>query len=107
MVDDGEKAHISLMGKCDLKRETHASKETKGLDDDSNPMNMINTMHRHFKRFVSRHGSYNRDDIEDWCNLFSFIYNHDGKVAEMVKGFLAMAILTRKIMRYRDIISKK
>ena len=107
MVDDGEKAHISLMGRCDLKRETHTSKETKGLDDDSNPMNMINTMHRHFKRFVSRHGSYDRDDIEDWCNLFSFIYNHDGKVAEMVKDFLAMAILTRKIMRYRDVISKK
>lgn len=107
MVDDGEKAHMSLMRKCGLKREMHPSKDTKGLDDDSNPMNKINTLHRHFKRFMSRHGSYDRDEIDNWCNLFSFVYNHDGKVAEMVKDFLGMAISTRKIMRYRDVISKK
>lgn len=43
-VDDGKKAHISLMRKYNLKREMHPSDKTKGLSDDRNPMNTINIL---------------------------------------------------------------
>ena len=46
---------------------------TKGLPDDKNPLDPINKVHRFFKRFMRSHGGYERDDIQDWCNLFSFI----------------------------------
>lgn len=107
MVDDGEKAHAILVRTYSLNREMHPSDETKGLDDDDNPMNTVNALHRSFKTFMSRHGSYDRDGLIDWCNLFSFIYNHNGKVVEMVKEFLDMAIKTKEIIRYRAVISKK
>ena len=76
MSDDGEKSHAVLTEELNLTREVHKSAETKGLSDKENPMGMINTVHRFFKRFMKSHGGYSRDELQDWCNLFSFIFNH-------------------------------
>lgn len=107
MIDDDEVAHSLLASRFDLIRETHPTKETKGMSDKENPMDMVNRLHRFFKRYMSRHGSYDRDDIQDWCNLFSFIWNHHGNVAEAVVDFLEIAISTKKIIKYRSVMGKK
>lgn len=107
MVDDKEKAHGALADSLGLVREPYASAELKGVDDGHNPMNEINTVHRLFKRFMSRHGSYDRSELQPWCNLFAFILDHHGNVAEMVRDFLELAISTRKTIRFRDAMKKK
>lgn len=107
MIDDEEKSHQILVDEYHLERISYSSQETSGMDDDANPMNMINTLHKFFKKFMSRHGSYDRDELQSWCNLFCFMYNHKGEVAEMTKDFLKMAISTKKVMRYRDVMAKK
>lgn len=107
MIDDDENAHSLLASRYGLERETHPTKETKGLPDKDNPMDMVNRLHRFFKKYISHHGSYDRDEIQDWCNLFSFIWNHHGNVAKAVVDLLEIAISTKKIVKYRSVMSKK
>lgn len=107
MIDDKEKSHQILVDLYRLKREMHSSKETKNLDNKDNPMRPVNELHMFFKKFISHHGSYDRYELQCWCNLFSFMYNHQGNIADMVKDYLTLAILTKKVMRYRDVMKKK
>lgn len=106
-IDDGEEAHSVLVARYGLRRERHLSADTKGLEDSRNPMNEINRRHRYFKMFMSRHGSYGRASIQDWCNLFSFAYNRRGEVGIMVEDFLGLALKSKKVMRYRTVMGSK
>lgn len=102
VIDDGEKSHSAISTEIGTEREIHSSAETKGMSDDLNPMDPVNTVHRFFKKFMKAHGGYARKDIGDWCNLFSFIFNHYGNLPEMIHDFFGRALKVRKIMRYRD-----
>lgn len=101
IIDDGEKAHIELIKKNNLTREIHYSKDTKGLSDDKNPMVTINTVHSYFKKFMSSHNGFNRDELQDWCNLFVFIYNRHGDTRKVVKDLIKMGLNCKKVIRYR------
>lgn len=104
IVHDGEKSHSALIGAFKLKEELHKSEETKGMEDKENPMEPINAVHRALKRFMRSHPSYDRDTLQDWLNLFWFIaVNKDKKPYEKAKKFIRMAILTHKVVRYREI----
>ncbi len=105
IIHDGEKCHSVLIDAFRLREEVHKSSETKGLDDKKNPMEPINAVHRALKRFMKSHPSYDRNTLQDWLNLFWFItMNKDKNLYEKAKKFLQMAILTRKVVRYRDVI---
>lgn len=106
MIDDKEPAHRRLSDAKRLKRVSYRASTLRGIPDKDNPMNEINTVHRLFKTFMSRHGSYDRPDLQSWCNLFSFILCHHGNVAEMVSDFLKLAISTRKVVRFRTAMKK-
>ena len=80
----------------DLKGKLIRRRRQKSLSDKDNPMDMVNRLHRFFKKYISHHGSYDRDEIQDWCNLFSFIWNHHGNVAKAVVDLLEIAISTKK-----------
>ncbi len=107
MIDDGEKSHSVLEKTYGLTREIHYTRDTKGLPDSINPMDRINHAHAVFKRFMKAHGGFLREDLQDWCNLFCFIYNHKGNLSGMVKDFLQMAVSTHEVIRYRDSMGKK
>lgn len=106
MIDDAEKAHQILVDTYNLNRRSFPSYKTKGLKDKNNPLNTINTLHKFFKKFIVHHGSYDREEIQDWCNLFSFMYNHNGIMSLMITDFLKPAISTKKVMRYRKVMQK-
>ena len=107
MVDDGEKSHSVLVRELGLRRESHPTSETRGLSNEDNPMEPINKVHRFFKRFVRNHGGFDRDNLQDWCNLFSFIWNHHGNMPEMVREILVRLTDTHHLMRYREVMRKK
>lgn len=107
IIDDGEKTHRALCSELDSERKSYPSSMTKGLPDDKNPLDPINKVHRFFKRFMRSHGGYERDDIQDWCNLFSFIWNHHGNLPEMIYDIMRLVLKYRETLRYRDVFSKK
>lgn len=79
---------------------------TKWLPNEKNPMDPINEVHRMFKRFMRSHGGFKRARIQDWCNLFSFIWNHHGNMPMMVKDMLQLLVSTHDVVRYRGVIAK-
>lgn len=107
LIHDGENSHGMLVEAFGLSEEIHASAETRGLPDKSNPMEPINSVHRGLKKFMRQHPSYDRDGLQNWLNLFWFIFtNRGGSMDDAVKKFLQMAVLTRKVVRYRRAIKK-
>jgi len=107
MVDDGERSHSVLLKSLVVRRITHPVRETAGLPNESNPMDPINEVHRNFKRFMRSHGGYDRSGIQDWCNLFSFIWNHHGDLPSTVRDMLQLLISTHDVVRYRSVMVKK
>ena len=107
LIHDGENSHGMLVEAFGLSEEIHASGETRGLPDKSNPMEPINSVHRGLKKFMRQHPSYDRDGLQNWLNLFWLIFtNRGGSMDDAVKKFLQMAVLTRRVVRYRQVINK-
>ena len=107
IIHDGENSHSLLIERLRCSQEAHPTAETKGLPDAKNPMDTINEVHRFLKKFMARHGSFKRDDLQDWMNLFWFVFTCFGRKELAVNRFLEMAVKCRKIMRYRDVMKKK
>ena len=74
---------------------------TKGVRDEANPLEPINRVHRFFKKFLSRHGGFGRSSLQDWANLFPFIWNgpSEAKIKAMI--FISMAVRMPGLLRYR------
>ena len=53
------------------------------------------------------HGGYNRDNLQSWMNLISFILNDPKDRYEKVDIFIIMALNAPLMVRYRDVMSKK
>ena len=106
MIDDGERSHSVLVTELNIERTVYPTKTTKGLPNEKNPMDPINEVHRMFKRFMRSHGGFKRSRIQDWCNLFSFIWNHHGNMPMMVKDMLQLLVSTHDVVRYRGVMVK-
>lgn len=108
LIHDGENSHKILTEAFGLNEEVHKTKETRNLSDDDNPMEPINAVHRNLKQFMREHPAYDRDDLQDWLNLFWFIYTNRGiPMDDKVKKLLQMVILTHKVIRFREVFAKK
>ncbi|MCH3966267.1 MAG: hypothetical protein LKE52_01300 [Bacilli bacterium] len=64
-------------------------------------MEPINRIHRFLKRFLRSHGGYSRDDLQDWLNLFCFIWNTPDDHEMKAQALIEIMLKTVKIMRYR------
>ena len=101
IVHDGEKAHLAIVSRTGSTETVVPSWMTKGVADESNPMETINRVHRFFKKFLSRHVGFERVALQDWANLFSFIWNGptEAKIKAMI--FISMAVRMPGLLRYR------
>lgn len=103
LIHDGDNSHSILVDNLGLSEEVHTTKETKSLKDKENPMDPINTQHAMLKRFLRAHPGFNRDDIQDYLNFFSFIASRpEEETLEKVKILLELVFDNPKILRYRD-----
>lgn len=57
--------------------------------------------------YFRKHGFFDRDNLQDWYNPFSFIWNHHGNMPEMVREILVRLTDTHHLMRYREVMRKK
>lgn len=107
IVHDKEKSHNALIEKLNLISETYSCDELKNVKDQDNPLTPVNKLHALAKRFMREHGSYNRDNLQDWMNLLWFILNGpEDKYAKVLK-FIELAINSSKRVKYRDVMSAK
>ena len=103
LIHDGENSHSLLVDNLNLSEEIHTTKETRGLKDKENPMDSINKQHAMLKKFLRAHSGFDRDDLQDYLNFFSFIAsNPDQETLEKVKNLLELVFYNPKILRYRD-----
>ncbi len=107
IIHDGERSHGILIRKLNLKSIVYDTTTTKGLSDKDNPLYPINHYHYLMKRFMRAHGGYNRENLQDWLNLFWFISNEPKDKYEKVLKFIQLAISAPIKLKYRDVFSKK
>lgn len=107
VIHDGELAHRELIERKSLKSTICGSSEFKKAKDKDNPMDPINRIHRALKRYLRSHSGYSRDELQDWLNLFAFIWNEKGKKEKKAQIFIETAVKRRAILRYRDWKNKK
>ena len=107
IVHDKEKSHNALIDNLKLLSESYSGDELKNMKDQDNPLAPVNKLHALAKRFMREHGSYDRDNLQDWMNLLWFILNepHD-KYAKVLK-FIELAINSSKRVKYRDAMATK
>ncbi|MGN0831185.1 MAG: hypothetical protein ACI4NI_07820 [Candidatus Ornithospirochaeta sp.] len=102
LIHDGDNSHSILVEELNLSEEIHTTKETKGLNDKENPMDPINRQHAMLKKFLRSHSGFNREDIQDYLNFFSFIAsNPEQDTLEKVEILLKLVFDNPKILRYR------
>lgn len=101
VVHDGERAHRAVVAATGSTETVIPTWMTKGVRDEANPMERINRVHRFFKKFLSRHVGFERSSLQDWANLFAFVWNgpREPKVKAMV--FVSMAVRMPGLLRYR------
>lgn len=102
LVHDGEKTHKKLIRDLSLVDELHPTKETKNLEDFENPLDPVNHIHYLTKRFLYSHSGFDRSQIQDYLNLYSFILNPPYDKLEKVDILLNLVFQNPKLLRYRD-----
>lgn len=107
LVHDGDNSHAALIDRLHLESEVHPTAETKGMDDKDNPLDPVNDLHDKLKRFLRAHEPFGRDRLQDWLNLFAFIWNPPDSRYDKVALFIDMAVSTRRRVRYRDVFARK
>ena len=107
LIHDGELAHNRLVDELALKSVVYTSAQTKGMKDSANPMDPINDVHDKMEKFMAAHPGYDRSKLQDWMNLFWFLWCTPGDKMDKVKAFIRMAVSRRIRIKYRDIYGKK
>lgn len=107
LLHDREKSHSVLVSKLNLTSEEYDAEVIKNLKDEDNPLDSINEIHYLAKRFMRAHGGYNRNNLQDYMNLLSFLLNEPYDRYEKVDLFINMALSAPIVVRYRDTMTGK
>lgn len=74
----------------------------KGLADSENPLNPVNRIHCLLKMFLNAHSGFNREDLQNYLNLYSFVINAPDDYLEKVENIIKMVFENPKSLKYRD-----
>lgn len=107
VAHDEETAHNALFRSLRLDGEAWDSGLLKGLKDSQNPLRPINEFHSYLRSFLESHPSFDRARLQDWLNLFAFLWNDPADRRAKVALFMEMAMRKRALMRYRDVMGRK
>jgi hypothetical protein len=99
---DMEKAPKPLVEALQLRSVAYNSLDLKSLPDKENPLDPINSSCRELKTFLNPHKSFHRENLIDYLNLFSFIYNPPLNPHEKIKLILNLILEMPKTLTYRD-----
>ncbi|MBF1078283.1 MAG: IS1 family transposase [Solobacterium sp.] len=75
LIHDNEKSHHALVQELQLKSESYKLTYLSELSDKENPLDKINHYCYLFKKFLNAHSGFNREELQGYLNLFSFMMN--------------------------------
>lgn len=75
--------------------------------DGDYPLSDVNILCYLLKKFLNSHSRFDRRDLQNYLNLFSFMVNKPYNKLEKVKILLDKTIRNPKALHYRDFYSKK
>jgi transposase-like protein len=102
LIHDKENAHKKLVRELQLNNVVYDSRETKLLGDKDNPLYRVNRIHYFLKSFLYAHRSFDRDRIQGYLNLFTFVMNPPVNHLEKAEILLNLAFENPKTLRFRD-----
>lgn len=102
LIHDKENTHKKLVENLSLESICYASKEMKGLADSENPLAPVNRVHCLLKMFLNAHSGFNRDDLQNYLNLYSFVINPPSDHLEKVEKIINLVFQNPKLLKYRD-----
>lgn len=103
---DSEHSHKKLVEDNKLISNVYETKNTKKLEDKDNPMNRINHMCSALRSFLNSHPGFNRDELQDYLNLFVFMMNEPKDKLKKVDILLEMALTHKKSIKFREYFRK-
>jgi hypothetical protein len=107
IIHDNDNAHKKLIKELQLNSIAYDSAEIKLMSDRDNPLNRVNRIHHLLKIFLYAHTSFNRDRMQGYLNLFSFVMNPPTNHLEKAEKLLDFAFRNPKTLRYRDFYGVK
>ncbi len=107
LIHDYEKAHKALVSKLGLKSKAYNTKYLKQFEDKNNPLRRVNHYCFLLKRFLNAHSGFNRDELQDYLNLFAFIMNPPNNKLEKVKILIEISLKSTERLTFRNYYSKK
>lgn len=102
LIHDKEATHMKLVDDLELNSVCYSSKELKGLADSENPLNAVNRIHCLLKMFLNAHSGFNREDLQNYLNLYSFVINPPDDHLEKVEKIIDLVFENPKSLKYRD-----
>ena len=106
LITDKDPAHRKLVKELQLQNEEYSSKECKRMSDKDNPLTPINHVHSLLQEFLKAHSGFNRDELQDYLNIFSVIYNPPENKLEKIDFLLNKGITSHQTLRYREVFDK-
>lgn len=107
LITDKHRGHRKLVKELSLNNIEYDSKLLKGIPDEENPLNPINQKHNMLQKFLKAHSGFNRDELDDYLNLFAFITNPPVNKLEKIDILLNLAFQSALSLKYRDYFRKK
>ena len=107
LIHDKERCHSILIEPLCLTSVSYSSAECKKLKDEDNPLQPINDQCNLLKQFLNSHRGFSRAYLQDYLNLYAFMTNPPYDKLEKIEYLINCVINNVKIIRYRDVMSKK
>lgn len=107
LIHDDEKAHTDLVKELNLKSESYNSSYLKTLDDNENPLRPINHQCDLIRQFLNAHSGFDREDLQDYLNLYCFMNSKPRNKLEKVYILLELALATKMTLQYRELFNQK
>lgn len=107
LIHDEEKSHQDLVDELNLLSVSYNSNDLKKLEDKDNPLRKINHQCDLLKQFLNAHSGFDREDLQDYLNLYCFINSGHKNRLEKVNELLELALNTKITVRYRTIFKSK
>ena len=97
-----EKSHNALVRELHLNSEAYPSVQLKNMPDKDNPLRHVHHKCFLLKAFLNAHAGFDRDDLQNYLNLFAFSMNPPDNMLEKVEHLLTFVLNIKRTLRFRD-----
>lgn len=102
-----KKSLIILVDNLNFISETYSNEELKNIEAKDNLLAPVNNLQSLAKSFIRQHGSYNKDNLQDWMNLLWFILNKPYDKYAKVLRFVELTLNSPTRVKNRDAMNAK